>query len=152
MPDSPVAPTGDQPLLGLLCTVLRPAVGGDAARAGITATANRAVLTDPDGGPAHLGSVGPVANPADPGYAPELQLRERRGFLIACPPDAGPRGDPYAFGGNWLWSSDGRFPEAAPIAVHDRDLRLETGDPGVVRHAVTNLLFAQGAGGEGSRQ
>lgn len=145
MSDSPAGSAGARPLLGLLCTVLRPAEGGDTARAGITATASRVVLTDPDGGPAHLGSAAPVADPSVPGYAPELQLRERRGFLIACPADAGPRGDPYAFGGNWLWASDGQFPEPAPIAVHDRDLRLEEIDPGVARHAVTNLPLAPSA-------
>jgi hypothetical protein len=105
------------------------------------------VLTDPldlvggrsGDGFRDLGGCVPQHEAADPGYAPELQLRERRGFLIACPPDAGPRGDPYAYGGNWLWSADGRFPEPWPIAVHDRDLRLEGIGPEVPRHPTTNL-------------
>lgn len=149
MSDSPGATAGAQPLLGILCTVLRPAKGGDEVRAGVTAVASRVVLTDPDGGAASRGLVAPVADPAAPGYAPELQLRVRRGFLIACPPDAGPRGDPYAFGGTWLWSADARFPEPAPIAVHDRDLRLEEVDPGVPRHALTNLPLGPAQAMEG---
>lgn len=136
---SPGSPASAQPRPGLVCTVLRPAETGDASRAGVTATAPRVVLTDQGDGPARRGAVVPATAPGDPGHLPELQLRERRGFLIACPPDAGPRGDPYAFGGNWLWSTDARFPEAAPIAVHDRNLRLEALAPGVPRHPVTNL-------------
>ena len=141
------SPAGAPPRPGLLCTVLRPAEGGCEARPGITATAPRVVLTTPEGGvlpnpdraSTSLGSAAPVADPSDPGYVPELQLRERRGFLIACPSDAGPRGEPYAFGGNWLWSADGRFPEPAPIAVHDRDLRFEGIGPEVPRQPTTNL-------------
>jgi hypothetical protein len=141
------SPAGAPPRQGLLCTVLRPAEGGPEARPGITATAPRVVLTAPEGevlpnpdrAGTPLGSAAAVADPADPSYAPELQLRERRGFLIACPPDAGPRGEPYAFGGNWLWSAAGQFPEPWPIAVHDRDLRLEGIGPEVPRHPTTNL-------------
>ena len=148
MSDSPAGSAGPRPLLSLLCTVLRPSEGGGEAGAGITATASRVVLTDPGGGHAHLRSAAPAADPTHPGYAPELQLRERRGFLIACPPDAGPRGDPYSFGGNWLWSADGRFPEPAPIAVHDRHPCPEEVRPGIARHAVTNLPLAPPAPAE----
>lgn len=158
MAGPPVTSPVPVPLPGLLCTVLRPAEGGTAG-AGVTATAPRVVLTTPDGwvlpnpdrADVPLGSAVPVADPSDPGYAPELQLRERRGFLIACPPDAGPKGDPYVFGGHWLWSDDGRFPEPWPIAVHDRDLRLEEIDLAAPRHPITNLPLDPATQGDGRR-
>ncbi len=124
---------GGVPNFGLSCAVLCHADGSDATLGGITSTATRAVLTDPlhvrrrRGLPCDepLGMMAPSLDPTSPRFAPELQLRLRKGTLIACPPDAQADGSPYAFGGNFVFTSDDRLPEQRPIPVHDRDLRRE---------------------------
>lgn len=123
------------PNSGLLCTVLCHADGSDTTLGGITSTTHHVVLTDPlevrkrRGLPCEepLGFMSPSLDPDGPRYAPELQLRLRAGRVIACPPDALPDGSPYAFGGNFVFTSDTRFPDHRPIPVHDRDTRRERG-------------------------
>lgn len=124
---------GDASNFGLLCSVMCPVDGADATLGGITSTATRVVLTDPlhvrrrRGLPRDepLGMMPPSLDPTSPRFAPELQLRLRKGALIACPPDAHADGSPYAFGGNFVFTSDDRLPEHRPIPVHDRDMRRE---------------------------
>lgn len=48
-----------------------------------------------------------------------LFYRKQFGDLIASYEDYG-KGPWYMFGGNFLWSSDGRFPSKNPIKIFDR--------------------------------
>ena len=120
-------PNPGLPNTGLLCGVLRAADGIDRSLGGVSSTVPHVVLTDPYHACDDYRS--PAKHPLGPhapsSEVPELQLRVRRGTLIACPPDAGRAGEPYTFGGNFVWTSDGLFPECAPIRVHDRDHRRE---------------------------
>ena len=55
---------------------------------------------------------------------PTLRIIERkvmgRSFLIAVPTDARDDCHPYMFGGNFVYTSDSRFPSDNPIKVFDR--------------------------------
>ena len=127
------SPDGSMPNFGLTCSVLCSADGSDSTLGGITSTVNQVVLTDPFHVREHLGIpcaeplgvTAPSLDPTRPRYAPELQLRLRKGRLIACPPDARPDGSPYASGGNFVYTTDSRLPDHRPVPVHDRDLRRE---------------------------
>jgi hypothetical protein len=62
-------------------------------------------------------------------HTPAIRLIKRivfgKEFWIAAPLDAEFRpgmnaGSPYMFGGNFLYSSDSRFPDMSPIKIFDR--------------------------------
>lgn len=59
---------------------------------------------------------------------PELQLKVRCGTHLCCEPSFEPTGAGWMFGGNFLYSSDSRFPEY-PIAIHDRQEFRDFGSP-----------------------
>lgn len=101
---------------GLFVHVLRSASLGDCTNGGVTARFDRFVLTGE-------GVEGPFAPTAD---APELRLVRRPGvgrggatYLHAVPND-GREGAVRMFGGNYITTSDSRFPSDYPIPVHDR--------------------------------
>lgn len=52
------------------------------------------------------------------GSLPVVELRYFGGYIYAAPYEAANRSS--AFGGNFIWSSDSRFPSRQPIALHDR--------------------------------
>jgi len=108
---------------GLLAWVYRSRALGDCTNGGITAKADRVVLI---GTP---GSFEPDAK------APALYLAKWYGRTIACPENLEARYPKrrnerddcsiehlgaWMFGGNFVYSSDARYPERAPIHVYDR--------------------------------
>ena len=103
---------------GLLVHVLRDASGTDCTNDGVSSRFTKFVLTGE-------GIVELFAPTAD---APELRLVRRelstgrpygsRFYLHAEPPDKGGRW--AMFGGNFVTTSDSRFPSDYPIPVHDR--------------------------------
>lgn len=102
---------------GLLCNVYRNPLG-DCTNGGISAAANSVVLIGED--------VPEIFSPAS--NAPALYLREYRKQLIAVPEPIGTWADMrsvaglngWMFGGNFLYTSDSRFPSAQPIKIFDR--------------------------------
>lgn len=51
-------------------------------------------------------------------HLPVVELRSFKGHMYAAPYACPNRSS--AMGGNFIWSSDSRFPARAPIALHDR--------------------------------
>lgn len=104
----------------LSCSVYRSADGGDCTNDGITSRVEIGLLvgTDYPKGTAR----------AD---CPTFLLRERevmgKIYLHAIPSDI-PEGEKgysgWMFGGNFLYTSDSRFPQPYPIPVHDRRERF----------------------------
>lgn len=102
---------------GLLCSVYRNPLG-DCTNGGISSVVSGATLIGED--------VPEIFEPTD--RSPALFLREFRGQAIAVPEPlelragmktvAGLNG--WQFGGNFLYTSDGRFPSAQPIKIFDR--------------------------------
>lgn len=102
---------------GLLAFVLRNASGMDCSNGGLSAHFDQAILYG-EGVP-HI--FEPNGHPAF-----ELQ-RTESGYIKAVPyhrpgtPKVG-----WMFGGNFLYSSDSRFPSQYPIPIHDRREDIET--------------------------
>jgi len=101
-------------LKGMLVTALRNA-NGDCTNSGVTSHHSSLYLIGP--------GVPKVVEV--PKHAPNiLRLDTIRGRKVAKPrPPAsklGVRGGAWMMGGNFIWSSDSRFPSSAPIPVHDR--------------------------------
>jgi hypothetical protein len=99
---------------GLLCFVYRSPLG-DATNNGLTSKHTSFVLVG-------HGVSGPFEANDD---APALHLHSFRGQLIAVPEQIGGQlGTDYLkgwmFGGNFIYTSDSRFPADAPIKVFDR--------------------------------
>lgn len=99
---------------GLLCSVYRNPLG-DCTNGGVTSKHAQVVL---------LGAEGPFEPTAD---APALHVGAWKGQLIALPvkPMRYASGecfslDGWMFGGNFIYSSDSRFPSGQPIKVFDR--------------------------------
>ncbi len=97
---------------GLHCNVYRLADGTDFSNQGITSHVTEVVLTGP--------GVPRIFAPDE--RCPELVLEMRHGTLVARPAAARPPGHAgWMFGGNFIYSSDGRFPTPhQAIPVHDR--------------------------------
>ena len=96
---------------GLLVFVLKPSNGG-CTNGGVTEKADKAIL--------FWDGVPEIFSPSED--APALQLQKRCGRLIAVPVND-PRAKTHCgpmFGGNFVYTSDGRFPNEYPIPVHDR--------------------------------
>ena len=96
---------------GLLVFVLRSKT--DCTNGGISSKHDQFVLTGP-------GIEGPFIPDA---RAPELRLvrRDIGGEYLSCEPVARPAGKVGPmFGGNFIHTSDSRFPSKYPIPVHDR--------------------------------
>jgi hypothetical protein len=103
-------------LRGLLVDVLRCADGRDCTAGGVTSRVTKAVLVEDD---CELGPFEPDER------APALRfvVRNVRGrrCVHAEPIDQPIEGKVGPmFGGNYVTSSDGRFPSDYPIPVHDR--------------------------------
>lgn len=102
-----------KPRKGLLVHVLRHADGSDCTNRGITSRHTMLILTGP--GVPELFEVGPEH--------PEVVLVRRtiggKPYLHARSAEI-PEGRVAMFGGNFVHTSDGRFPNEYPIAVHDR--------------------------------
>ena len=101
-------------LAGLLVSVLR-SNGCDCTNNGVTSRFDELVLVDPE--IPGIFAVKPER--------PALKLVRRticgRPYIHAVPVDAS--GEPVRgsmMGGNFVYTSDGRFPNAYPIPVHDR--------------------------------
>lgn len=99
---------------GLLCGVYRSPLG-DSTSGGVSSRASSVVL---------IGAEGPF-EPSD--TLPALYLGKWKGQLIALPtkPMLYASGDVFSpeqfmFGGNFLYTSDSRFPSAQPIKIFDR--------------------------------
>lgn len=103
----------DKPEKGLGVNVLRGQ--HDSTNNGVTARFNRFILVDSD-----------VAGVFEPDKkTPALKLVRRtiygKPYLHAEPLDPVPAGHVgYMFGGNFIYTSDSRFPNRYPIPVHDR--------------------------------
>ena len=103
---------------GMTVTVFRRADGYDCTNSGITSKAEQVTLIGPN--------IPELFEPTE--EAPAMRLIERdvgfSKFLIAAPIDAKHEGkyggSPYMFGGNFVYSSDDRFPGDHPIKVFDR--------------------------------
>lgn len=103
-------------LEGLHCSVLRNADHGDCTNGGLTSRVSAVTLV----GEGVEGPFEPTER--DPG----VKLVRRwagtpREYLHAEPLEAPPAGHVgWMFGGNFIHTSDGRFPSRYPIPVHDR--------------------------------
>ena len=100
---------------GLHCDVLRAKYDGvDCTNGGISSKHDTFVLVG-------LGQEAQVFEPSKD--APALKLVKRiisgEVYLHAEPVNS-PKGVGWTFGGNFLHTSDGRFPNRYPIAIHDR--------------------------------
>ena len=111
---------------GMLVSILKDADGHDCTNHGLTSRIKEAVLVG--AGIPGLAEAGPDL--------PALYVYPWCGHYKAVPEEAigfeKVRGRHVAngkipifqhqwmFGGNWVWSSDSRFPAVAPIPVHDR--------------------------------
>lgn len=95
----------------LTVSVYRNADGSDCTLGGITGQVSTLYVPHPGG---------PIHNPAE---ALRLVPREKGGQLNFVPLRADLEGSWSMFGGNFVFSSDGRFVArygAQPVAVHDR--------------------------------
>lgn len=102
---------------GLLCGVYRNPLG-DCTNGGVSSVVNGATLIGEE--------VAEIFEPTE--RNPALYLRQFKGQLIAVPVALGTWADMktvagldgWQFGGNFLFSSDSRFPSAQPIKIFDR--------------------------------
>lgn len=99
---------------GLLVEVLRQADGHDCTAEGVTSKFDKAILVG-EGIPA-------IFQPTPD--CPALELRKKwpntlKEYLYAVPADL-PESTWVTFGGNFIYTSDSRFPGRYPIPVHDR--------------------------------
>ena len=102
---------------GLLVFIYRNGLG-DCTNGGVSSKATKAVLVGVD--------IPEIFEPSD--QAPALHLREFKGRLIAVPaPLPRWRGtyeiqhlDGWMSGGNYIHTSDSRFPGNHPIPIYDR--------------------------------
>jgi hypothetical protein len=111
---------------GMLVSILKDADGHDCTNQGVTSDVKQAVL---------VGAGIPELAESGPDF-PALYVYPWCGHYMAVPEEAIgfeevrdrhvvngkiPRFKHWwIFGGNWVWSSDSRFPAVAPIPVHDR--------------------------------
>jgi hypothetical protein len=107
---------------GLLVSVYRKGgkgvFDGDTTNGGISSKHDRFVLVGDE--------VAEVFSPTE--HTPAIRLIKRKAagqtFWIAAPLDANVSefgaGSPYSFGGNFLYTSDSRFPALHPIMIFDR--------------------------------
>ncbi len=99
---------------GLLVFVLRAADGHDSTAGGVTSRNTKAILVG-DGVPE-------IFEPSDD--CPALVLKKKwagtpKEYLYAVPAVV-PENAWVTFGGNFIYTSDGRLPNRYPIPVHDR--------------------------------
>lgn len=83
----------------------------DCTNGGISSKHDRFVLTG--------GGIAEVFEPTEDMPELRLTIRGTNHDHLCCEPAFIPTGRGWMFGGNFLYSSDSRFPEY-PIAIHDR--------------------------------
>jgi hypothetical protein len=98
---------------GLIVSIYKAERTGDCTNGGVSSKATEALLIGD-------GVSGPFEESSE---RPTLKLVRRnlfgREYLHAEPIDP-PTGVGWMAGGNFIWTSDSRFPNDYPIAVHDR--------------------------------
>jgi hypothetical protein len=107
-------------LKGMICNVYRDASGTDCTLGGITSRHHSVLLT---------GDNVPELFREDDNH-PAVRLHKRnvggRDYFYALPMDATGNGTgTYMFGGNFIYTSDSRFPTNHPLPVHDRAVSKE---------------------------
>jgi len=99
---------------GLLVSIYRDGFG-DCTNGGVSARVKQAVIT---------GDLVDCDVFESTALQPEMVIVERNigrnTYLHAVPKDLLESGKWTMFGGNFLYSSDSRFPSDQPIAIHDR--------------------------------
>jgi hypothetical protein len=96
---------------GIRATVYRPADGRDSSNGGITSLHTSLTLIGDEIKADH--------NPNE--QCPAVKLMKNGSYVFAQPLDPVPAGHVgYSFGGNFLHTSDSRFPTRYAIPVHDR--------------------------------
>lgn len=106
----------DQNISGILVEVYRCA-GGDCSRNGVSAHANTCLLVLPEGGPFKVHAKWPTLV-----YDPRTDMSKRFGYPcgIVIPKRLVKSQKNVMFGGNFVYTSDSRFPSRAPLPIHDR--------------------------------
>jgi hypothetical protein len=106
---------------GLIADVYKDSTSGDCTLGGVSASHQRLVI---------LGKgVAEIFHPTE--FTPAVLLVERVLFgeiylhTVPCDEDGNKLDGCWAMGGNFIYSSDSRFPSKQPIAIHDRNLTLE---------------------------
>lgn len=105
-------------LKGMFVQIIRS--GSDSTNKGVTSPDHgfqSAILVNEPGKSNRLPFVSPIFEVSE--RHPTLVLREKGGRLCAEPIER-PTGVGWMFGGNFIYSSDSRFPNDYPIPVHDR--------------------------------
>ena len=96
---------------GINATVYRPAIGGDSSNGGLTSRHNRVTLI----------GEGIKADHSPTDECPAVILMTKGDYVYAQPVEPVPQGHiGYMFGGNFIHTSDNRFPTRFAIPVHDR--------------------------------
>ncbi len=107
------AAPGGRIMKGILVSIFRDADGGDCTMDGVSSNVARAILTG-DG----------VAEVVETRPSDTILIYKDRGKTPPmCVPHekfAQPGWSGWMFGGNFIYSSDSRFPSSQPIAIHDR--------------------------------
>jgi hypothetical protein len=104
---------------GMSCDIYRSASLTDCTNGGVSSRYKTAILTGEDVPPGCFY----VCNHPD---TPELVLMIKKStiglpdYLYAVPREVLDSGRHYMFGGNFIYSSDSRFPTRHPIPIHDR--------------------------------
>lgn len=105
---------------GLLCQVYRGAQGNDCTLNGVTSKHNAVLLVGPDvDGPFKV--IGSIDGNTPVLYLHSWTSTEKGKEVISyyASPDS-ENGMRYCFGGNFIYTSDSRFPSNSAIKVHDR--------------------------------
>ncbi len=107
---------------GLLCSIYKTDRLGDCTNGGISSRSNTALVLADDS----LGIPGVFdAKPTDVilqiGKGPGAHMKGYENQLVARPVgDCADNHVGWMFGGNFVFTSDSRFPSRSPIAIHDR--------------------------------
>lgn len=101
-------------LTGLHVTTARTS-GVDCTNGGVTSKYEHFILLCEEGNDPDVS--GPFSPSPD---TPALVLKGRGDYLYAVPKEIVDRKEHSMFGGNWVYTSDSRFPCHYPIPVHDR--------------------------------
>jgi len=104
-------------LSGLIVEVYRCS-GKDCSLNGVTANNDTVLLILPQGGPFKAKDF--VGEMPLVEIDKRADMSRRHGEDCSCARPYGVDGNDYSFGGNFIYTSDSRFPSNRPIPVHDR--------------------------------